>query len=123
MGKDWTATNRKWLRQRRKDKNKEKGEPVKTTENNSGKANWLMNFARDLKPDKNLKNDGDLIAVRSPSFFRFLSGFKSLAKFISQLAFPLLFSVVFTGSPFSLFLSFLLCLSHFLFVAVQSFPM
>ena len=53
--KDWTAKNRKWLRQRKKDKSKEKGEPVKTTENNIGKANWLMNFARDLKPDKNLK--------------------------------------------------------------------
>ena len=62
--KDWTAKNRKWLRQRKKDKSKEKGEPVKTTENNSGKANWLMNFARDLKPDKNLKNDGDLTAMK-----------------------------------------------------------
>ena len=62
--KDWTAKNRKWLRQRKKDKSKENGEPVKMTENNSGKANGLMNFARDLKPDKNLKNDGDLTAMR-----------------------------------------------------------
>ena len=62
--KDWTAKNKKWLRQRRKEKNKEKGEPAKTTEKNSGNPNWLMNFARDLKPDKNLKNDGDLTAMR-----------------------------------------------------------
>ena len=49
--KDWKAKNRKWLRQRKKDKNKEKVDQVKTSENNSGNALWMENFARDLKPD------------------------------------------------------------------------
>ena len=42
--KDWTAKNKKWLRHRRKEKNKEKGEPAKTTEKNNGNPQWLMNF-------------------------------------------------------------------------------
>ena len=62
--KDWKAKNRKWLRQRKKDKNKEKVDQVKTTENNSVNARWMENFARDLKPDKNLKKDGDLRAMK-----------------------------------------------------------
>ena len=62
--KDWKAKNRKWLRQRKKDKNKEKVDQVKTTENNSVNARWMENFARELKPDKNLKNDGNLRAMK-----------------------------------------------------------
>ena len=62
--KDWTAKNRNWLRNKRKEKKKETEESAKTTDS-GGKARWLESFARELKPDGNLKNDGDLTAMRA----------------------------------------------------------
>ena len=52
----WKRDNRKWLMRPRKcEKSKERGEPSKT---NSGKDSWLENLVRDLKPTKNLRDDG-----------------------------------------------------------------
>ena len=62
--KDWTAKNRNWLRNKRKEKKKETVESAKTTDS-GGKARWLETFARELKPERNLKNDGDLTAMRA----------------------------------------------------------
>ena len=45
---------RNWLRNKRKEKTTDSG----------GKARWLETFARELKPDRNLKNDGDLAEIR-----------------------------------------------------------
>ena len=60
----WKRNNRKWLlRPKKKEKSKERGESSKT-DNNSGKARWLENLARDLKPSSNLKDDGDLRAMK-----------------------------------------------------------
>ena len=50
------------MRPRKKEKSKERGEPSKT---NSGKDRWLETLARDLKPVTNLKDDGDLRAMKS----------------------------------------------------------
>ena len=58
----WKSTNRKWLR--KKTKAKEKGEPVKADNPNGNRTRWLENFARDLKPDSTLKDDGDLSAMK-----------------------------------------------------------
>ena len=58
----WRRTNRKWLQ--KKTKAKEKGEPVKTDNPNGNRTRWLENFARDLKPDSTLKDDGDLTAKK-----------------------------------------------------------
>ena len=60
---DWTAKNLKWLRGKRKEKKKESG--TKTTEKESN-TRWLETFAKELKPEGNLKNDGDLTAM--PAF-------------------------------------------------------
>ena len=62
--KDWTAKNRNWLKNKRKEKKKETVESAKTTDS-GGKARWLETFARELKPERNLKNDGDLTAMRA----------------------------------------------------------
>ena len=60
----WKKNNRKWmLRPKKKEKSKERGESMKT-DNQSGKARWLENLARDLKPSSNLKDDGDLRAMK-----------------------------------------------------------
>ena len=53
----WKTTNRKWLRPK-------KGEPVKADNQNGSRARWLENLARDLKPSSNLKDDGDLRAMK-----------------------------------------------------------
>ena len=59
---DWTAKNKKWLRGKGKKKKKESG--AKTTEKESN-TRWLETFAKELKPEGNLKNDGDLTAMRA----------------------------------------------------------
>ena len=59
---DWMAKNKKWLRGKRKEKKKESG--AKTTEKESN-TRWLETFAKELKPEGNLKNDGDLTAMRA----------------------------------------------------------
>ena len=51
------------MRPRKREKSKERGESSKT-DNNSGKARWLENLARDLKPTSNLRDDGDLRAMK-----------------------------------------------------------
>ena len=60
--KDWTTKNNNWLRNKRKEKKKET--VAKTTER-EGNTRWLETFARELKPEGNLKNDGDLTAMRA----------------------------------------------------------
>ena len=62
--KDWTTKNRNWLRNKRKEKKKDRVQQAKTTES-GGNARWLETFARELKPEGNLKNDGDLTAMRA----------------------------------------------------------
>ena len=62
--KDWTTKNRNWLRNKRKEKKKDTVQPEKTTDS-WGKARWFETFTRELKPDRNLKNDGDLTEMRA----------------------------------------------------------
>ena len=59
---DWQAKNKKWLRGKGKKKKKEAG--TKTTEKESN-TRWLETFAKELKPEGNLENDGDLTAMRA----------------------------------------------------------
>ena len=58
----WRRTNRSWLR--KKTRAKEKGEPVKTDNPNGNRTRWLENFAKDIKPASNLKDDGDLTVMK-----------------------------------------------------------
>ena len=57
---DWQAKNKKWLRGKGKKKKKESG--AKTTEKESN-TRWLETFAKELKPEGNLKNYGDLTSM------------------------------------------------------------
>ena len=51
----WRRTNRSWLR--KKTRVKEKGELAKSDNPNGNRTRWLENFAKDLKPASNLKDD------------------------------------------------------------------
>ena len=58
----WRRTNRSWLR--KKTRAKEKWEPAKSDNPNGNRTRWLENFAKDLKPASNLKDDGDLTVMK-----------------------------------------------------------
>ena len=63
----WRKKNRGWLK--KKTKVKEKGEPAKYVNPNGNRTCWLENFAKDLKPTSNLKDDGHFFTLIVQLYF------------------------------------------------------
>ena len=61
---DWQSKNKKWKRGKRgKKKNKEPS--TKMTDTESGNIRWLETFAKQLKSEGTLSNDGDLTNMKA----------------------------------------------------------
>ena len=55
---DWQNKNKKWIRGK-KGKKKNKEPSTKTTDTESSNTRWLETFAKELRPEGTLNNDGD----------------------------------------------------------------